>query len=201
LSLWLAPAPAAGQVKLKHAVFREQGKYLTVTVGFREMFNAQLRKRLRSGFATTVVMRIYLYEKDGSAAVAFSARTLRAVYDLWDERFLLRVHEPGRSWRRYYRSQKDVVDRLTSTWRFPVARLSKIRPGKHYFLAIIAEVNPMSEALLAEVRRWLRNPHGSRTRVYGESFFGSFVSIFVNNKIRRAERTFRLRTQPFFRRP
>jgi hypothetical protein len=200
-SLLLLPAPSAGQVARKKATFHETGKFLTVSVGFREMFNAQLRKRLRNGFAMTVVMRLYVYEKDDSQPVAFSARTVRAVYDLWDERFRLRVEEPAGTRRRSFRRQRDVVDRLTSTWRFPVARLNEIRPNTHYFVAVIAEVNPMSEALLAEVRRWLRNPHGSRQRIYGESFFGSFVSLFVNNKIRRAEKTFRARTQPFFRRP
>lgn len=189
---------AHGQVVYKKGVFREEGATLTLSVGFREMLSSSLRRRLRSGFATTVVMRVYLFEKNGNRNVSFSARTLKAVYDLWEERFQLRIEEPGHTLRRRLRREKDVVDRLTSTWRFPVAKLADIKPNTEYFVAIIAEVNPMSEALLAEVRRWLRNPQGSGSRLSGQSFFGSFVSIFVNNKIRRAEKTFRLRTQRVF---
>ncbi len=196
--LALAPSSAEAQQRVvyKKGLFHQRGKVLTLTVGFREMFDRKLRKRLRNGFATTVVMRVYLFEQKGERNVAFSARTLKAVYDLWDERYRVQMDEPGRTRFRRSRSQRYVVNRLTSVWRFPIANLSSVTKNKPYFVAIIAEVNPISDALLAEVRRWLRNPR-RHSRIGESSFFGSFVSIFINNKIRRAEKTFRLRTQPF----
>lgn len=197
--LLCATAGAQQKVSHKRGVFREQGKVLTLTVGFREMFDRKLRKRLRNGFATTVVMRVYLFEKKGERNVAFSARTVKAVYDLWDERYRIQLDEPGRTRFRRSKSQRYVVDRLTSLWRFPVANLSSLKPNTGYFVAVIAEVNPISDALLAEVRRWLRNPR-RHSRIGESSFFGSFVSIFINNKIRRAEKTLRLRTQQYHRR-
>jgi hypothetical protein len=202
VALALAPNLAGAEEGVKHKGARfYEGEELRVSVGFREMFDRKMKKRLKSGFASTVVMRVYLYRRAGGRPVSFAVRTLKAYYDMWDERYLLviRDHRGKRSVR--LRSEKDVVDRLTSLWRFPIARTRQIRPGKQYFVAVIAEVNPISEELLAEVKRWLRNPHGGHRKVGGESFFGSFVSIFVNNKIRRAEKTLRLRTQPFFRRP
>lgn len=179
----------------KKAAFVEEGGWLNVSLGFRELLDASTRGRLRSGFATSVVMRIYLYEQSGGEPVAFAARSLKAVYDLWDEQFVVRIEEPGRSFNRRLRQDGPVVDRLTSLWRFPLARTANLRKDSLYFVAVIAEVNPMSEALLAEVRRWLRSPYGGRRGSGSESFFGSFVSIFVNNKIRSAERTMRVRTQ------
>jgi hypothetical protein len=197
-----SPAGAEeGELIYKRGQFYEDGRTISVSLGFREMLDAGSRARLKNGFATTVVMRAYLYEKSGEAPIAFSARTLRAVYDLWDEQFILRVEEPGRTRHLRFRNQSDVVDRLTSVYRLPLARVELCRPGVQYFVAVIAEVNPMSEALLAEVRKWLRNPSGDRRGAGSESFFGSFVSIFVNNKIRSAEKTFRVRSQPFYRRP
>jgi hypothetical protein len=195
-----APRAAAADegVVYKRGAFVEEGTDLALSVGFRELFTSGLRARLQDGFATTVVMRLYLYEEDGEAPIAVSARTLKAVYDLWEEKYLLRIEEPQRTRAIWLRSQKDVVDRLTSLYRFPVAKVWAIQPGARYFVAVIAEVNPISEELLSDVRRWLRNPSG-RSQVGSESFFGSFVSIFINNKIRRAERSFRLRTQTFFR--
>ncbi len=193
---------SAERVKYKTGAFLEQDDMLKVSLGFREMFNHKLRQRMLSGFTTTVVMRIYLYEQGGGEPVAFAARTLKAVYDLWDERFLFQLQEPHRRRKARFREQHKVVDRLTSLWRFPLVKLHKIKPGTQYFVAVVAEVNPMSEELLEEVRRWLRNPYSEhRQASSGSSLFGSFVSIFVNNKIRSAEKTYQLRTQPFFRKP
>ena len=196
-----SPARADQEVVTKKGTFSLSGDKLLLTVGFRELFSPAMRKRLRSGFATTVVMRIHLFEADSGRTVAFTARTLRAVYDLWDEAYTIRVEEPGGKRQVKKKKRKDVVDRLTSLWRFPVADLARMEPNKRYFAAIITEVNPISEELLREVRSWLRNPRGMRGPMGGDNLFGSFVSIFVNNKVRRAERTMRLRTQDFFRRP
>jgi hypothetical protein len=205
LATLLALSLASGDARSDNPVVYKRGRFyeatdLRVSVGFREMFDARLKTRLKSGFATTVVMRVYLYRKRDGHPVSFAVRTLKAYYDPWDEEYLVKMHDHrGRSSRRL-RDQRAVIDRLTSLWRFPIARINQIGKGTKYFIAVIAEVNPVDERLLAEVRRWLRNPHGGHRQVGGESFFGSFVSIFVNNKIRRAEKTFRVKTQPFYRR-
>jgi hypothetical protein len=189
----------ADPVKLKRFTFEERDGQLTITGGFREMFDPRMRQRLSSGFATTVVMHVYLYREGGGPPLAESVRTLRAVYDLWDHRFLLQIESPRGRLIRRPRSQRQVVDRLTSFWRFPIAPIGRIDRGQQYFIAAIVEVNPMRPEVLSEVRRWLRRPTG-RERPGSTSFFGSFVSIFVNKKISRAEKTFKVRSQPFFRR-
>ncbi len=200
LLLW-ASSSRAESVVLKRGHFHEDKNNILVSLGFREMFDERLKKRLTNGFTTTVVMRIYLYKKRGEDPIAFTVRTLRANYDIWEEQYLLRAEDyRGRTARRF-KDQKKIVDRLTSLWRFPIASRKHIKPNTKYFVAVIAEVNPISRELLSEVRRWLCNPHGAQSRVGSENFFGSFVSIFVNNEIRRAEKTMRVRTQPFIRRP
>lgn len=194
-----AVAASALAVPTKQVRFQQHGNAVTMSVGFREMFDEKLTKRLKSGFTTTVVMRVYLYEEGGGRPIVAVARRLRAVYDLWDEHYRLRIDDPAGSRVERWRDTKKVVDRLTSFWRFPLMRYAALRAQKRYFVAGIIEVNPMSPQLLAAVRRWLRKP--ARRQVGGDSLFGSFVSIFVNDKIRRAEKTFKFRSQPFFRQP
>jgi hypothetical protein len=63
---------------------------------------------------------------------------------------------------------------------------------------VVAELNPVSAATMAEVRRWLSDGSGGGLD-RGGSFFGSFVSVFVNLKLPAADRVVRLRSQPFFR--
>ena len=70
----------------------------------------------------------------------------------------------------------------------------------HYFVAMVVELNPVSPELAAEMRRWLSRPAGE-TLDSSSSFFGSFVSVFVNPKLGRADRVLRVRSQPFYRTP
>jgi len=65
-------------------------------------------------------------------------------------------------------------------------------------VAFRGDLNPISQDLLAEVRRWLVQPsRGQRRLAAGDSFFGSFVSIFVNPRIEDSERQVRFVSQPF----
>jgi hypothetical protein len=57
----------------------------------------------------------------------------------------------------------------------------------------------VSAELLAEMRRWLSRPASQSGIDISSSFFGSFVSIFVNPRFPEAERVLRVRSQPFVR--
>ena len=77
------------------------------------------------------------------------------------------------------------------------AKLADIPYDDIYYLALRADLNPVSKETLTEVRRWLSQSSGGIDR--GGVFFGSFVSAFVNPKIAPADRVLRVRSQPFYR--
>ncbi len=180
--------------------FAEKGKSLTITLSFTDVFDARLLEELDSGITTTIVLRAYVYREGGEGLpVSFAAATLRVVYDLWAETYEIQIDDP-RGRRKYVESSKaEALKRVTTLAAFPVAPLGKLPIGEIHFIGLIVEVNPVSEELLAEVRRWLARD-ADKQRVGGESsFFGSFVSIFVNPKIPVADRVLRLRSKLFYR--
>jgi hypothetical protein len=184
--------------------FAERGKHLAVTVKFTDVFDYALLQELDSGVATTLVLRAYVYKdaKDGEdpLPLAFSVATLRVVYDLWEEVYLVQIDDLRGRQKFVERTQADALKRITELIQFPVAPLSRVPIGDVCFVGLIVEVNPVSEALLAEVRRWLAKGDADRQRLGSDSsFFGSFVSIFVNPKIPVADRVLKLRSQPFYR--
>ena len=81
---------------------------------------------------------------------------------------------------------------------FPLIPAKVVPTGVRHFVAVLVEVNPISPELLAQARRWLSRP-GSERLSGGETFLGSFVSIFVNTKVSEAERIIKFRSQPFYR--
>jgi len=72
-------------------------------------------------------------------------------------------------------------------------------PSGDYYADVIVELNPLSDAEEAEIRSWIaRSRGGHRTFATGDrSFFGTFVSLFMNIRPGSAERTFRVQSPPF----
>jgi hypothetical protein len=181
--------------------FAERKGSLVVSASFTELLDEAAYERLASGFATTIVARIYVYKQDRELPVSMVMASFRVVYDLWDEVYVVRIDGPhGRETLRFAR-RADALKTLTTLDQCPVAALEQIPRGPHHYLAMVVELNPVSKELMAEMRRWLTRPAGSASLDRGSSFFGSFVSVFVNPEIPRAERVLRLRSQPFYRVP
>jgi len=188
-----------GKVIQRRMYFAERGESLTVTTSFTELLDKKAYERLKSGFATTIVARIYVYKKDKELPVSVVMARFRAVYDLWDEVYVVRIDGPqGRDTRRY-KSRAEALKALTSLDECPIAPLADIPKGPHHYMAMVVELNPVSKELLAEMRRWLTKPARSTSLDRSSSFFGSFVSVFVNPKLPEADRVLKYRSQPFYR--
>lgn len=200
LALVVGTPPARAEPPdYKKMRFVERGKNLAVYASFTELFDKEAYEALSSGFPTTVVTKLYLYRKKQELPVVVHVLSTRVVYDLWDEIYLLRVDSPGGRQNLRIRSRIDVLERLTSFKNYPIANLASIEIGPHYFVALEVELNPVDEERLAEMRRWLTKPTSETRLDSSSSFFGSFVSVFVNPKMQKADRILRLRSQPFYR--
>jgi Domain of unknown function (DUF4390) len=202
-----AARPAAAQeaedeseIAVRRMAFAERGKHLVVTTAFTEIFDRQAFERISSGFPTTVVVRIYIYRRTRTEApVSLALIELEVVYDLWDEVYVVRSRGPLGEKQTRTRSRAHAVRILTELDQMPIAPLDRLPIGPHHFVAMVVELNPVSPELLAELRRWLSRPAGETSLDSSSSFFGSFVSVFVNPKLELADRTLRIRSQPFYR--
>ena len=61
---------------------------------------------------------------------------------------------------------------------------------------MIVEVNPVSQEMLEQIKRWVTRPNGSNVIGPGDSLFGSFVGLFVA-RVGDADRKLPFRTQAF----
>lgn len=206
LSLLVARAAAAqdddGDISPRRMGFAERGKHLVLTTSFTDLFDRAAFDRLSSGFVATVVVRIYIYRKsDTQTPVTLVLLKLEVVYDPWDDVYQFRSRGPLGEKQLRTRSRAQAVRLLTELDEMPIAPLDRLPIGPHHFVAMVVELNPISPELLAEVRRWLSRPAAETSLDSGSSFFGSFVSVFVNPKLDPADRTLRIRSQPFYRAP
>jgi hypothetical protein len=202
VGVWPAAAQDDGEIRVRRMGFAERGKHLVLTASFTEIFDREAFEKISSGFPTTIVVRLYVYLKSRTEApVSLALLELEVVYDLWDEVYVVRSRGPLGEKLLRTRSRAQAIRSLTELDRMPIAPLDRLAIGPHHFVAMVVELNPVSPELLAEMRQWLSRPAGETSLDSSSSFFGSFVSVFVNPKLEQADRTLRIRSQPFYRTP
>lgn len=158
--------------------------------------DAAARRRLRSGLATQIVVRAYLYLDGGREAKGLGAQTCRVAYDLWEDVFRVVVTRTGSEKRLSLRTEREVVAACARVGELVVARVADLDDRRAHRLAVLAELNPIDRRTLAAIRRWLAHPGGQTASERG-GLFGSFASVFVNRRIGNAERSVRFRSQRF----
>jgi hypothetical protein len=205
LAAWLATASPLGRAHAADEIPRRTTglaltpSQLVVSVGLQDLFGPEDRDRLTSGFVTRVLIRVALQEEGSSEPVALAFQRAEIVYDIWDERFRIRVTRgTGPELRVEARTPDEAIGRAATLWELPVTDAARLRPGATYVVAFRGDLNPISEELLTDVRRWLVQPARGQRRVgTGDTFFGSFVSIFVNPRLEDSQRQLRFFSQRF----
>lgn len=169
---------------------------LSVSFRYRDVFRPKVRSKLKSGLPTTIVMRLSVREAETDTPVATYGRTCQIVFDLWEEKFRVDVQDPIGKIYLEAEEEQEAVDRCAILEHVPVA--IGLARGKSYVVQVTAEANPLSPDLLRNIKRWLSRPQGSAYSASpGENFFGSFLSIFVNQRLGAAEAAIEFRSQPF----
>lgn len=157
--------------------------------------NALLRD-LKSGLPQTIVTRVYAFEdKKDKEPLALSALSCRVVYDLWEDLFRVRMESASGVSEKIFKKATDVVSVCLSSSNLQLgsaADYAGVR-GKFVYFAAIIEVNPLSERTLEQIRRWIARS-GEGSKLTGDAFFGSFVSIFVDRRIGSAQRSLKFRS-------
>lgn len=199
LSLVLVALPAhADKVEIQEMRFVERGANLTATGNIAKLFDQAAYEQLSSGFPSTIQIGTAVYPYRGSEALAYRVELRTVVYDLWDEQYVIRIEGPTGKRTRKVKYRAEALKILTELEDFPVARLADIPHDRYFYLAVTAQLNPVSKETLAEVRRWISQGTAAGLD-RGGVFFGSFVSVFVNPKIADADRVLRIHSKPFYR--
>ena len=176
-----------------------RGDVLTITANMTHLFDSAAYEALSSGFVTNVEVRIFVVQSDPKEVLAETDLHRSVVYDMWDEVYTIKLCEACKPQK--VKSPAEALKLITSIDELPVANVSAIPVGdpEHnlFYIAMRADLNPVDKKTLTEVRRWLSQSTGGGLD-RGGTFFGSFVSVFVNPKIAEADRVLRVRSQPMY---
>lgn len=155
----------------------------------------ETRRKLMSGLPQTLQLSAFAYVEGRDEPIAATARQCRVAYDLWEERFRVQVTTERTARTVTVGSIDEVVSQCLVVERLAVGAASvwASARGRRVYFGVLVELNPLTADTVQRIRRWLARPQ--RGTVDSDSFFGSFVSLFVNPQIGAAERTLRFRSQ------
>jgi Domain of unknown function (DUF4390) len=200
LLVWLGANQAhAEPTAVRTTGIARKADKLVISVGLQDLFGPRDVERLLSGFSTRVLIRVALVREGGDEPIAQAMRLAEIVYDLWDEKLRVRFStgKPGAAETQVVTTPKAAVDVATSLVGFPLVESDRLEAGASYHVRLRADLNPISEELVSNLRRWLSHPSGRGRSGAGDSFFGSFVSVFVNPRVDDSERLLQLVSQSF----
>jgi len=180
----------------RHANFAWDNDLLRASFSFRDVADRNVTQKLSSGLPSVIAMRAYVFEDGRTEPIALAARTCSVVYDLWDEVYRVKITDSAGERNLLVINAEGVVRRCMEVQDFPIVVRPLLKKAKPYFLGVIVEVNPISDATLQQIRQWVSRPTGATGLTAGDALFGSFVGLFVR-QIGTADRTLPFRTQPF----
>lgn len=193
----LAPAASAQDEPVRKLGLSRKGDALLVSFGYSDIFDAESRAKLTSGLPTTVLMRMSLVPHKKKTPLSFTLRNTSITYDLWDEVYHVKIEVPGLKTKNVVLDDASEAVKLASRVKKHPISIEDVPPGT-YRLRVRVDRNPVSKEVLKGMRSWLNRPVGSTGRLRpGDSFFGSFISFFVNKKLQKAEKTKQFRSQKF----
>jgi hypothetical protein len=167
---------------------------LRASFSYRDALDDRVRTKLSQGPAQIIAMRAYVFVEGNDTPVALTGKTCHVAYDTWDEVYRLRVTEPSGTQNLAVVNIDGVVRHCFEAQGLLVADRSLLAPGKPHFLGVIVEVNPISQQMLEQLRRWVSRPSGTTASGPTDAIFGSFAGVFLK-QIGSSDKTITFRTQ------
>jgi hypothetical protein len=161
----------------------------------RDLINAEAAKKFDSGLPQRIAVQHFVYGPRPEEPLAAGGHSCKIVYDLWQAVYRVDLEViGGATTSMAMRTRAEVLERCLVMRDVALGEPANYRGVSVLYVASLIQLNPLSTSTVARIRRWLARPR-TDYNVETKSFFGSFVSLFVNDRIGAAERVLRLRSQ------
>jgi hypothetical protein len=192
-----AAAPTRPAVYAWDDKIRPGASWLRARFDYKDAFDADMTKKLSSGFRNFIVMRAYVFQDGVKEPVALAVHSCQVTYDLWDDIYRVKVNDTAAAERRLPKVNVEGVLRECAEARdLPIVDRALLKKGVPHFIGVLVEVNPISPALEQQIVQWVQRPAGSTGISAGDALFSQAVGIFVR-QLGTADRTLSFRTPTF----
>ncbi|MBK7580404.1 MAG: hypothetical protein IPI67_09390 [Myxococcales bacterium] len=171
-----------------------QKTQLYIDVSFRDVVDAEIRKKLSRGLPTTIVLTGTVYQVGKKELVSTTAQTCKITWHVWDEVYLVETTRPGGSGQSAALTVDGVIRRCAEARRLPIGTSDQVDVGRAVYVTAKIQVNPVSPEVLNKIKRWVSRPTGTGTAAPGDALFSTFTGLFLQ-RIGDAERELKFTTK------
>jgi hypothetical protein len=168
---------------------------LYVSVSFRDVVDANIRRKLSRGLPTTIVLTGTIHRPGVSEPMSTTAQTCKITWHVWDEVYLVEVTRPGGTLSSAAITVDGVLRRCAEARRLLVGTRAQVPVGSVVVLQAKVLVNPVSPEVLQKIKRWVSRPTGTGTAAPGDALFSTFTGLFLQ-RIGDAEQELKFTTNP-----
>lgn len=154
-------------------------QHLYVSLSIRDVVDADIQKKMRQGLPTRIVLTAVLFQAGSSDPLATTAQTCKVTYDVWQEAFRIELTRPGSVRSQWTATMEGVLRRCADVTRLLTGDGSQVPSGASVYLHAKVQVNPVSQDLLAKIKRWVSRPTGTGTAAPGDALFSTFTGLFL----------------------
>jgi hypothetical protein len=167
---------------------------LFVSVAFRDVVDAEIRRKLDRGLPTTIVLTGTLYHRGSTKPVSTTVQSCKITYLVWEEAYALEITRPDGTIFTNAVAIEGVLRRCAETERLFAGTSDQVPFGVAVYLKAKVQVNPVSAELLQKIKRWVSRPSGTGTAAPGDALFSTFTGLFLQ-RIGDAERELNFTTK------
>lgn len=172
------------------------GTDLRLSTDLAPLFDEALVRRLSSGLTTTLHLRLEVRRHPDGETVGDTWRGARVRWELWEEKVTAILDGPTGARTETWPSIPLFLQAFSKIEGVVVAR-GVAADDATYQARLHLEVNPLTLAQIARMRRWLAAPRPDALDPLSGSLLGSFVRFFDNFKPGVAERVLIVEGHPF----
>jgi hypothetical protein len=187
---------APSSLPMRGANFRWDKDLVRATYSFSDVLTDAVKQKLSNGPASTIAMRAILFREGDTRAVTVAVQTCVVSYDLWNEVYQVNLTNSTGTTQRPVANLGGVERTCAHAQDLAITTRSSLTPGASYFLEVIADVNPVSEAVRAQMRQWMQRPVGAAEAGPGDALFSAFVLLLFRD-VGGSDSTVAFRTASF----
>jgi len=170
-------------------------KLLYVSVGFRDVMDAELQAKLSRGLPTTIVFTAAIYRAGTAQALSTTAQTCKVTWHVWEEAYRVEMTRPGSSQVRWTTTVEGVLRRCAEVRRLLAGTSPQIPSDALLTCSAKVQVNPLSAEVMRKLKLWVLRPSGTGTAAPSDALFSTFTGLFLQ-RVGDAERELKFNSKP-----